>query len=110
MHRGYTTIAHNYRSFDGQFILRHMMKNNMKVQVIKRGTQLLEIEYAKMKMKSRDILNFCALRRERFPKSVGLGDIAAKWSFPHCVNKPENRDKIIAFPSPEDYDIRGKSS
>ena len=109
-HRGYTIIAHNFRSFDGQFILRHMMKNNMKVQVIKRGTQLLEIEYARMKMKSRDTLNFCALRLDQFPKSVGLRDIAAKGSFPHRVNKPENWDKIIAFPSPEDYDIRGKSS
>ena len=51
-HKGYNIIAHNFRSFDGQFILRHMMKNNMKVQVIKRGTQLLEIEYDRMK--SRD--------------------------------------------------------
>ena len=69
---------HNFRSFDGHFILRHTMKNNMKVQVIKRGTQLLEIEYARMKMKSRDTLNFCALRLDQFPKSVGLGDIADK--------------------------------
>ena len=62
-----------------------------------------------MKRKSRHT-NFCALRLDQFPKSVGLGDIAAKLSFPHGVNKPENWDKIIAFPSPEDYDIRGKSS
>ena len=110
MHRGHTIIAHNFRSFDGQFLLRHMMKNNMEVQVIKRGTQLLEIEYARMRMKSRDTLNFCALKLDQFPKSVGLGDIAVKGYFPHRVNKPENWDKIIAFPSPEDYDIRGKPS
>ena len=109
MHRGYTIIAHNFCSSDGQFILRHMIKNNMKVQVIKRGTQLLEIEYARMRMKSRNTLNFCALRLDQFPKSVGLGDIAAKGSFTHRINTPENWDKIIAFPSPEDYDIRGKS-
>ena len=85
------------------------MKNNMKAQVIKRGTQRLEIEYARMRMKSRDTLNFRALQLEQFPKSVSLGDIAAKGSFPHRINNPENWDKIIAFPSPEDYDIRGKS-
>ena len=76
MHRGYTIIAHNFRSFDGQFILRHMMKNNMKVQVIKRGTQLFEVEYARMKMKPPDTLNFCALRLDQFPRSVGFGDVA----------------------------------
>ena len=108
MHRGCTIIAHNFRSFDGQFILRHTTKNNMKVQVIKRGIKLLEIEYGRMRMKSRDTLNFCALKLDQFPKSVGLGDIAAKGSFPHCVNTPENWDQIIAFPGPEDYDIRGK--
>ena len=108
MHRGYTIIAHNFRSFDGQFILRHMTKKNLKVQVIKSGTQLLEIEYARMRMKSRDTLNFCALRLEQFPKSVGLGYIAAKGSFPHRI-KWEYWDKIIDFPRPEDYDISGKS-
>ena len=87
-HRGYTIITHNFGSFDSQFVLRHMMKNNMKVQAIKRGTQLLEIEYARMKMRSRDTLNFCALRLDQFPKSVGLAGIAAKWSFPHRVKKP----------------------
>ena len=87
-----------------------MIKHNTKVQVIKRGMELLQIKYARIRMLSSDNLNFCALRLDQFPKSVGLGDIAAKGSFPHRVNKPENWDKIIAFPSPEDYDIRGKSS
>ena len=82
----------------------------MKVQVIKRGTQLLEIEYARTKMKSRDSLNFCAVKLNQFPKSVGLGKIAARGSSPHRMNKPGNWDKIIAFPSPDDYDTRGKSS
>jgi len=53
-HKGYAIIVHKFLSSDGQFILRHMMKNNMKVQVIKRGTEHLELEYARMKMRSRD--------------------------------------------------------
>ena len=59
-------------------------------------------------MKSRDTLNFCALRLDQFQKSVGLGDITAKGRFPHRINKSENRDKIIHFPSPQDYGIRSK--
>ena len=37
-HKGYTIMAQNFRSFDGQFILRHMMENGTKVGAIKRGT------------------------------------------------------------------------
>ena len=107
-HKGHTIIAHNFRSFEGQFILRHMMEHNMKVQVIKRGTQLLEIEYARLEMKSRDTLNFCALKLDNFPKTVGLGDIASKGTFPHRANKPANWDKVIPFPELKDYDFDGK--
>ena len=107
-HKGYTILAHNFRSFDGQFILRHMTQNGMKISVIKRGTQILEIVYPRLQTKSRDTLNFCALKLSDFPKSVGLGDIAAKGTFPHHVNKPENWDKVIPFPEPKDYGVDGK--
>ena len=107
-HKGFTIMAHNFRSFDGQFIVRHMTQNGMKISVIKRGTQILEIDYPRLQMKSRDTLNFCALKLSDFPKSVGLGDIAAKGTFPHHINKPENWDKVIPFPEPKDYGIDGK--
>ena len=54
-------------------------------------------------MKSRDTLNFCALKLSDFPQSVGLGDFAAKGTFRHHVNKPENWDNVIPFPEPKDY-------
>ena len=81
------------------------MQHNMKVQVIKRGTQLLEIGYARLEMKSRDTLNFCP---DNFPKTVGLGDIASKGTIPHRANKPANWDKVIPFPELKDYDLDGK--
>ena len=81
----------------------------MKVSVIKPGTQILEIDYPRLQMKSRDTLNFCALKLSDFPKS-GLGDIAAKGTFPHHVNKPENWDKVIPFPDSKDYGIGGMTA
>ena len=59
-------------------------------------------------MKSRDTLNFCALKLDNFPKTVGLGDIASKGTFPHRANKPVNWDKVIPFPELKDYDFDGK--
>ena len=41
-HRGYTLIAHNFRPCDGHFILKYMLDNNLKPEVIKRGTKLLK--------------------------------------------------------------------
>jgi len=107
-HTGYTIIAHNFRSFDGHFILKYMLDNNLRPEVIKRGSQLLDLKYAKLNMKARDTLNFCALKLSNFPKAVGLSDLACKGEFPHLVNKPENFDKIIPFPAPEIYGIDGR--
>lgn len=57
--RGYTIIAHNFCSYDGIFILKHLLQNqHKKVKVIKRGAQLLEEQYEKAEMKTRDTLNF----------------------------------------------------
>ena len=41
-HRGYTLIAHNFRGYDGHFILKYMLDNNLKPDVIKSGTELLD--------------------------------------------------------------------
>lgn len=104
-HRGATLIAHNLRGFDGYFILRWLIDNNRKISVIKRGSQLLEMKYATLDMKTRDTLNFCALRLADFPKAVGLEEGVIKGDFPHLANVKENWDKVIPFPGPELYGI-----
>ena len=70
--RGATIIAHNFRGFDGLFILKYMLDNNLKVKVIKRGSQILDFQYKALQMNARDTLNFCALRLADFPTAVGL--------------------------------------
>ena len=56
-------------------------------------------------MKTRDTLNFCALRLADFPKAVGLEEGVIKGDFPHLANVKENWDKVIPFPGPELYGI-----
>ena len=109
-HEGYTIIAHNFRSFDGHFILKYMLDNNLRPDVIKRGTQLLDLQYGKLGIRARDTLNFCALKLADFPKAVGLKDIAQKGEFPHLVNRPENFDKVTSFPKLEEYGLNGRKA
>ena len=40
--KGVTLIAHNFRGYNGHFILKYMLDNNLKPEVIKRGTKLLD--------------------------------------------------------------------
>ena len=103
--RGATIIAHNFRGFDGLFILKYMLDNNLKVKVIKRGSQILDFQYKALQMNARDTLNFCALRLADFPTAVGLDHLTQKGDFPHLANIPENWDKIIPFSAPALYGI-----
>ncbi|MCY7363679.1 MAG: DNA polymerase, partial [Ignavibacteria bacterium] len=34
-HTGFTVIAHNFKGYDGQFILQHMVENNLNPRIIK---------------------------------------------------------------------------
>ena len=103
--RGATLIAHNLRGFDGLFILRYMIDHNLKVSVIKRGSQLLDLRYPALDMRVRDTLNFCALRLADFPKAVGLEDLVQKGDFPHLTNFRQNWDEVLPFPDPEMYGV-----
>jgi hypothetical protein len=42
-HKGYTMIAHNFRAYDGQFVLSYMLDNGLKPTVIKQGTKLMDL-------------------------------------------------------------------
>jgi hypothetical protein len=104
-HRDHTIIALNLRSYDGHFVLKYMLDNDMKgIKVIKRGNQLLDIQYPALDMNARDTLNFVATSLSSFPKAVGLNDLEVqKGDFPHRSNRPENWDKVIPFPDVDQY-------
>ncbi|XP_055357527.1 uncharacterized protein LOC129602520, partial [Paramacrobiotus metropolitanus] len=111
-HRNHTIIAHNFRGYDGHFILKYLMDNKLKgVEVIKRGNQLLELRYSGLAMTSRDTLNFLPMRLSSMPKAVGLELEIRKGDFPHHLNHPNNWDKILPWPEPEMYffdSLKGK--
>jgi hypothetical protein len=46
-HKGFTIIAHNFRAYDGQFVLQYMLDNGLKPVVIKNGTKLMDLRLEK---------------------------------------------------------------
>ncbi|XP_055353765.1 uncharacterized protein LOC129599526 [Paramacrobiotus metropolitanus] len=107
-HRGYTLIAHNFRGYDGHFLLSYLLENNLKgVEVIRRGSQLLDLRYPALEIKARDTLNFVMTKLSNFPKAVGLTECESKGDFPHRFNKPENWDKVLPFPDVDEYMVDG---
>ena len=80
-----------------------MLDNNLKPKVLNCGTQILDLKYKKLNINARDTLYFCALKLANFPKAVGLNHLISKGEFPHLANRPENWDKEIDFPKPNEY-------
>ena len=103
-HKNHTIVAHNFRSYDGQFVLSYLLDNNLKgISVIKRGNQLLDLQNKSLHISARDTLNFVAQKLSNFPKAVGLNGMKQKGDFPHHYNSPEQWDKIVDFPEIIDY-------
>ena len=71
-----TLIAHNFKGYDGHFILKYVLNNNLKVKIIKHGTRVLDLQYRKLKINARDTLNFVSSRLAEFPTTVGIDTIS----------------------------------
>ncbi|XP_055339180.1 uncharacterized protein LOC129588818 [Paramacrobiotus metropolitanus] len=107
-HRNHTIIAHNFRGYDGHFVLKHLLDNKLRgVEVIKRGNQLLQLRYRSLNITARDTLSFLPMRLSSLPKAVGLDVAVKKGDFPHNLNHPDNWDKILPWPEPEMYMFDG---
>ena len=109
-HKEFTMIAHNFRSYDGQFVLEYMLDNGLKPDVIKNGTKLMDLRFDKLKMRARDTLNYMAMPLSALPKALGLPtDLVSKGEFPHRANRPCKWDKFIPFPDVDQYMIEKRS-
>ena len=82
-----------------------MLDNNLKTELIKRGTQVFDLKYRKLDINARDPLNVCALKLANFPKAVRLNHLILKGEFPHLTNRPENWEQEIDFPKPNEYSV-----
>ncbi|KAJ1526547.1 hypothetical protein ONE63_008134 [Megalurothrips usitatus] len=80
-------FCHNFRSFDGYFIIDEVLKRNLPLQVIQQGAKIISLKVGGWTFK--DSLMFVSQKLSSLPKSFGLDSELCKGYFPYLFNQPE---------------------
>ena len=104
-----TFIAHNFQAYDGYFILQHLYKNGIVLEVINRGAKILSLTVPQLNIEFIDSLCFIPMRLANFPKTFGILELE-KCFFPHFFNRAENQDYMGPLPNAMYYDPKSMSS
>ena len=90
-------LFHNFRGFDGLFIIKQLYDMNLKVsQVLTTGQKILYFECGNLKLK--DSMSFLNMPLENFTKTFDLTELK-KGYFPPKLNRAENEDYEGSIPS-----------
>jgi hypothetical protein len=106
---GYTCIAHNLKAFDGLFVLRNLLENNVLPEVIMRGQKILQIKIPKTGIRFIDSFSFLPMGLAKLPGAFGL-ECGSKGHFPHLFNTPENQNYVGELPDSKFYGISQMSA
>ena len=102
--KDFTVIAHNMRGFDGCFLLRYLVENNIPIDVVCNGLKLTSIFVKSIRMRLIDSLNFFQMSLAGIVSAMGIEDIVkCKGYFPHFFTRPENINYIGPLPNEEFY-------
>ena len=105
LHDGAIAIAHNFKGYDGQFILHHLVHHAcQKPQVIMNGSKIMSMTAGNIRFK--DSCNFMAFPLAALPKAFGLTELK-KGYFPHFFNTEANADYIGVYPPAMYYNPDG---
>lgn len=105
-----TCIAHNSKSFDCQFILKHVTEvMGLTPKLILNGTKILlmEINY---KVRFIDSLSYLPMKLSALPKAMDLPASLKKGYFPHFFNTRANEFYIGPLPSVDYYGVDSMST
>ena len=75
-HRGAISLAHNAKSYDAQFILRELIRNGARVNIIPRGYSIISMECCGVTVKC--TMNFFATKLSNLPKMFDFEHEAVK--------------------------------
>ncbi|GAV09138.1 hypothetical protein RvY_18732 [Ramazzottius varieornatus] len=82
-HRGFYVLAHNFRAFDGYFILKWLTKNGVVPDVILDGSKILRPDVKEFGIKFRDTLSYVPLSLSKWATTFQVDQ--AKGCFPHRI-------------------------
>lgn len=94
--KGCTFIAHSAKGYDGYLVLRLLIREKVRVQLISRGGELLCITLSDYKIRFIDSLSFLPLKLSKLPKAMGFQ--GSKGYFPHLFSTMDNQDYIGPLP------------
>ena len=103
---GYTCFAHNFRSYDGHFVMQYGEENGFKINHVKNGGKVMMLECIEHRMRFLDSLNFIPMPLKNLPKSFDLHEFK-KGYFPHLFNTKDNQNCIGKFPDKKYFDPDG---
>lgn len=100
----FTIIAHNMRGFDGCFLLRFLIENNINVQLVCNGLKLTSMFVPSLNIRLVDSLNFFQMSLAGIVSAMGIeNEVKCKGYFPHFFTSPETLSYVGPMPRPEDF-------
>ena len=103
-HQDCIVVAHNFQGYDGYFIIKYLIMNAIKYELILRGAKILSMTIPMFNIKFIDSLNFIPMSLAKFPKTFGETELC-KGYFPHLFNKEENWNYVGPIPCQNDYGV-----
>ncbi|XP_071852503.1 uncharacterized protein [Apostichopus japonicus] len=97
-----TFIAHNFKGFDGYFILDFLYKLGLTPNIITTGGKIMQIELSSQKIRFIDSLNFMPMPLAALPKTFGIDELR-KGYFPHLFNTEANQNYVGPLPDASFY-------
>jgi hypothetical protein len=92
-------IAHNFKGYDGQFILNYLVHTaRIKPKVILNDSKILFLEVCGLKFI--DSYNFLSCALAKLPAAFGLSELK-KGHFPHFFNTEQNQNYVGPYQAAE---------
>ena len=106
--RNHYIIAHNFRGFDSYPILRWLLNNGIRPEVIMNGGKVMQLDVKEFGIRFRDSYNYNPQSLSDWAKTFNLAVTEQKGVFPHSYNGPEYWGKVVEYPKREAYDYSMK--
>ena len=97
-----TVIAHNFKAYDGLFVLRACYKNKLKIEQIRQGLKLLMLKHRNIRCI--DSMSFIQGSLRAFNATFGIPkDDIQKGYFPYLFYTAENENYVGTLPAKRFY-------
>ena len=91
---GSVCIAHNFKGYDGYFILQYLYTNNVLPEIIYNGSKIMYMYIKRVDMKFLDSFNYMPMALSKLPKAFSIENMV-KGFWPYLLNTWENQDLVL---------------